>query len=449
MRALMPPPPQISKIQLCTLLESLPEAVFIVDREGRLLQANTPAGRYLGEHRSRLCEPQQLRQPENGSSAPEQKVVPIRERQSPVEIAVSLVRRALNGERIHNQRCVLPLVGSEEAGGENKTGENRTGENKDESKKDENQVETLVSANPIIDPADGVLGALVVIRDITEVNELHRRLAASERDHAIGQMAAGLIHDFNNVLETVDQAIAVMEMRQEATREQQLSYLAMMHRAVRRGSEITGRLRQYLRSGTGVSESLDLRELLEDTVELARPMLHSSHNNVRLNSQIQPVGRVRGNAADLRRMFTNLILNALQAMPHGGELEVHCETVAGQRSGDRLAANHGSRARVQVCDTGAGIPAHVQKKIFRPYFTTKPAGTGLGLSESQRIVHSMGGRIHFHSEQGRGTRFVVELPLIAESGQHGNEREQKGVERTSAPGRAAGGDERPSVPHVA
>jgi len=328
------------------------------------------------------------------------------EAQPPLDVAGSAVRRALHGERVRNQRCVLQLAKNHHSAGA-----------------DEDKLEALISANPIVDPKDGLLGALVVIRDITELNELHRRLAASERDHAIGQMAAGLIHDFNNVLSTLDQAITVMEMRKSATYEQQLSYLAMMHRATRRGSEIIGRLRQYLRSGTGGTEVLDLRELLQDTVELARPMLQGSHTNVHLTAHISPVGMVQGNSSDLRRVFANLILNALQAMPQGGELEVRCERTPASLPAEEHPASSftgTARTRVVIRDTGSGIPAEAQKKIFRPYFTTKPAGTGLGLSEAQRIVHAMGGRIFFHSEAGKGTRFVVELPLVAESGQRGH-----------------------------
>jgi PAS domain S-box-containing protein len=413
---------QISQIQLCTLLESLPEAVFIVDREGRLLEANTPAERLLGRPRAQLRGMSAEDLQKDPHSSRQGKVVPIRrDGNRLLEAAASAVGRALGGQRVRNERCVVQFA----------------------DQGDEGQLEALVSANPIVDPRDGVLGALVVFRDVTEINQLQRRLAGSERDHAVGQMAAGLIHDFNNVLDTLDQAVTVMELREGATRGQQLAYMGMMHRAIRRGSEIVGRLRQYLRSGSGVTEPLDLHDLLADTLEMARPMLQSSHRNVRLSEHIQPVGRVRGNASDLRRVFTNLILNALQAMPQGGELEVRCEAVSG--------AGGEARARVVVCDTGGGIPAEAQKKIFRPYFTTKPAGTGLGLSEAQRIVHSIGGRIFFHTEAGKGTRFNVDLPLVADSGSSdGGERkrEYRG-NRSQGSGKLAVGGERPPSHHTA
>jgi signal transduction histidine kinase len=105
------------------------------------------------------------------------------------------------------------------------------------------------------------------------------------------------------------------------------------------------------------------------------------------------------NAADLRRVFANLIINALQAMPQGGELTVHCE----ESNGTVMA---------WVRDTGVGIPPEQQKNIFMPYFTTKPTGTGLGLSGAQKIIVSQAGKISFSSEPGKGSTFQVELPAI-------------------------------------
>jgi len=118
-------------------------------------------------------------------------------------------------------------------------------------------------------------------------------------------------------------------------------------------------------------------------------------------TEFQPVSPVRANAADLRRVFTNLIVNAIQAMPEGGQLTLHCE-------------EHGGRVHARVQDTGSGIPSEQQKKIFLPYFTTKATGTGLGLSTAQRMLLAHGGDISFHSEPGKGSTFTVDLPAVAE-----------------------------------
>jgi two-component system cell cycle sensor histidine kinase/response regulator CckA len=363
------------EIQLCTLLQSLPDAVFIVDGAGALLEANKPAERFLGGSRDHLVSKklQELR-----------KVVSIREGERPADVAALPVNRALQGETVRNQFQVFEW----NSGGE------------------DNRAEALVSASPLRDSQGKILGAVVVIRDITEIKELQRRLESSNRDQTVGQMTAGLVHDFNNVVDTLDRAIVVMEMQDQATSEERHTYFAMMHRALRRASELIGRLRQLVHRGPNGIEALETCTLVEDTVEMLRPMLQTSYSSVRLGTDLSPAGRVRGNAADLRRVFTNLIINALHAMPKGGDLKIRCERLAASKT----SLSEGF-ARITISDTGVGIPLDLQKRIFRPYFTTKPSGTGLGLSEAQRIVRSYGGQIHFVSEPGKGTRFAVDLPL--------------------------------------
>jgi signal transduction histidine kinase len=119
---------------------------------------------------------------------------------------------------------------------------------------------------------------------------------------------------------------------------------------------------------------------------------------------------VRGNPADLRRVFTNLVINSIQAMREGGgKIAVRC-------------AESNGRVVASVSDTGAGIPLNLQKKIFLPYFTTKAKGTGLGLSGAQRIVQALGGAIHFTSEPGQGTTFTIELPKLEEAARGGEKK---------------------------
>jgi two-component system NtrC family sensor kinase len=216
-------------------------------------------------------------------------------------------------------------------------------------------------------------------------------------------MAAGLVHDFNNVLDTLEKAVTLMELREQTPVEQRRPYVDIAHKAIRRGAEIVARLRQYLRNGSGEVTTMSLQQIVEESLELIQPMVQTAHQNVKVKRELADAGIVRANAADLRRVFVNLMINALQAMPNGGEL-----TVKTDRN------TEGARGRVIVADTGVGIPKHQQKKIFFPYFTTKQNGTGLGLSGAQRIVLSYHGSISFWSEPGKGTRFTVELPLAQE-----------------------------------
>jgi signal transduction histidine kinase len=117
-----------------------------------------------------------------------------------------------------------------------------------------------------------------------------------------------------------------------------------------------------------------------------------------------PVPRVQANAAEMRRIFTNLILNAIDAMPTGGTLIVGCEQAGG-------------KVQAFVEDTGVGIPQESRSHIFEPYYTTKNKGTGLGLSSALKVVHAQQGEIKFTSKPGDGTRFTVELPALSKDPQ--------------------------------
>lgn len=363
-------PRESSQIELCTLLESLPEAVFIVDNSGRILEANSPTERFVGVKRDQL----------RGMHIDDlTKVISIKADNKALEYTNLAVTRALAGEPVRNERRIFEL-------------------------RDDQRLEALVSANPMRASGGRIIGALVVIGDVTELTQLQRRLSDTERHQAIGQMAAGLVHDFNNVLDTLERAVTLMEMREQAPVEQRHPYIDIAHKSIRRGAEIVARLRQYLKNGSGEITAVEARQIVEESLELIQPMLQTTHDSVRVTRELGEAGTVRTNVADLRRVFVNLMINALQAMPQGGELTIKTERTSGD----------GGRARITVGDTGVGIPEHQQKQIFYPYFTTKPAGTGLGLSTARRIVLSYGGAIHFWSAPGKGTRFTVELPLTHE-----------------------------------
>jgi signal transduction histidine kinase len=172
--------------------------------------------------------------------------------------------------------------------------------------------------------------------------------------------------------------------------------LDMIQNAVHRGAEMVQRIREYLRTGQGAVRPLNLCTTIEESVELTRPLWQRAR--IEVIKRLHPVPNIKADAADLRRVFTNLIINAMEAMPNGGRITIDCE----QRERNVVAT---------IADVGVGIPPEAQKKVFFAYFTTKPGGTGLGLSGAQKILLSYGGNISFHSEVGKGTTFTVTLPV--------------------------------------
>ena len=349
------------QIAIATLLESMPEAIFLLDASGHVIEANQSAERLAGTPKAQLM---QMSGQDIAKYVSDVGVVP----EDPSHWAST---RALKGENVRQERRRLHLPGV-------------------------GAVEALVTANPIREPDGKIVGALVIVRDITELAQLQQHMADAEKHNVIGTMAASLTHDFNNVLDTISQAATVLEVSPERPKEERALVVRMIQNATRRGAEIVSNVRQYLTGNQVVSDSVDLNTLLEESIELTRPMWQAKRN-VSIVRQFEPIPRVRANAAEMRRIFANLIINALEAMPNGGTL-----IVGGERDN--------SKVRAFVEDTGEGIAPERQPKIFEPYFTTKKQGTGLGLSSALKIVRSQQGDISFTSKPGQGTRFVVEMP---------------------------------------
>lgn len=355
------------QIALSTMLESMPEAVFVFGKDSRLQQANRAAEELLGKNKEAMFHltaeglaPYVMDQ--RTGTAP-----------NPEELAVV---RALRGEAVQQERRTLCVS--------------------------RGKIEALVSANPIREQNGDIIGALVIVRDVTELSEMQQHIDEAERTGAIGRMAASMAHDFNNVLDNISKAAYILEVSPDRPEEERKVVLRMIQNAVKRGAEIVANVRQYIAGNRTSSDQIDLNCVLEEAIELTRPMWQGGTRQISLERQFQPVPKVRANMAEIRRVFTNLIVNALDAMPKGGVLRVGCEREA-------------NTVKAFVEDTGEGIPPEVQSRIFRPYSTTKKHGTGLGLASAYRYLRGQGGRITFSTKVGQGTRFVVELPASEES----------------------------------
>jgi PAS domain S-box-containing protein len=357
-----PPLDRQRQVDLGALLNSIPDAVFLFDNHGCLLDLNRLGEALCGRTRDQL---------RTITIAGLNQLLAARDEfDKPVPHPNMGVNRALRGETVRDVRRIF---------------RNAT---------DGRLSETLTSASPIREANGEIRGAILIVRDVTEVRQLQRRLEDARRHEEAGQMAAGLAHDFSNVLESITQAVSLVDSTPFETERHE--YLQLIRSAVGRGAEIIDCVREYLRTGFGPTTEVDVRQLLRDVLELTRPLWRGSPHIV-VSADLQSVPSVLGNAADLRRVFTNLIINALEAMPEGGKLTVRCE-------GDT------NRVRALISDTGQGIGPEQQKQLFVPYFTTKSHGTGLGLSGARRIIDNLHGRINLWSEPGKGTTFIVELP---------------------------------------
>jgi PAS domain S-box-containing protein len=234
--------------------------------------------------------------------------------------------------------------------------------------------------------------------DISDRERLETQLIQSEKMAAIGQLAAGIAHELRNPLAIVMNALYDLRARLDGRDREVTDDLRIAEEEIGRAQAIIKNLLEFSRESGAELERLDLNELVRRTLQLLDGYLLSS--GVAVGVELGEVPPCLANTNALRQILLNLVTNAVQAMPHGGRLGVR----TGRTAPDRI--------RLEVEDTGVGIPAAHLKDIFNPFFTTKAPGqgTGLGLFVVHAILERYGGDVRVASELGKGTTFTIELP---------------------------------------
>ncbi len=224
-------------------------------------------------------------------------------------------------------------------------------------------------------------------------------MSRADRLATVGELAAGAAHEIRNPLTAVRSSLQYLESK--VTDETAKSLLATALRETSRINEIVSALLAFSRPAEIVRERLDLRETLAESLDLVA--YQASRRNIVVIRDFPAPLAVLGDGAQLKQLFLNLFLNAVEAMPSGGTLRME-----GRRdeTGKILAS---------VIDTGEGIPDDRLDRIFDPFYTTKPNGTGLGLSICYHIVKTHDGDIEVKSKEGRGTTMLVRLPPAPET----------------------------------
>lgn len=253
------------------------------------------------------------------------------------------------------------------------------------------------TVTPLMDKDRGVTGRIIILDDNTERVQMEDQLAQSEKLTSIGLLAAGVAHEVNTplaVISTYSQMLG-KQLREDDPKAKMMGKIVAQSK---RASEIANRLLNFSRiEGTAFRE-LEVNGVISETLSLLEHQLKSAR--IRLRTELgSTTVRVHGNPGKLQQVFLNLFINAKDAMPGGGELLVRTSTPD-------------SVFRVEIEDTGNGIPEEHLQKIYDPFFTTKEMGrgTGLGLSVTYGIVQEHSGNIMVDSKPGQGTRFVVEFP---------------------------------------
>ncbi|MDK9707382.1 MAG: ATP-binding protein [Desulforhopalus sp.] len=272
-------------------------------------------------------------------------------------------------------------------------------------RKDGSLVTGLLSARVI--PLKGEAHIIAITRDITERKEREKELLKIEKLESLGVLAGGIAHDFNNILTGIMGNISLAKVFLD-TSHKSYKPLTEAEKASSRAGELAHQLLTFARGGEPVKKVVSPKDIVKEALSFT---LHGS--NIKAIIDIpDSIHAVDADEGQISQVFHNLIINASQAMPEGGQITVSAqnETLAGNNS---LSLQPGPYIRLTFTDQGCGISADDMQRVFDPYFTTKSTGNGLGLASVHSIINRHGGHISVSSTPGKGTSFTIYLPSLA------------------------------------
>jgi two-component system cell cycle sensor histidine kinase/response regulator CckA len=356
------------------MASSLPEVVFETDEKGRLTFANRIAYKSYGYTQQDLAEGLNILQ-----------LVAAKDQQ----------RAEKDLQRV--------LAGAEFVSAEYST-----------LSKDGRTSESLVHALPIIRDQK-VRGIRGVVADITEHKRLEERFYQSQKMEAIGRLAGGVAHDFNNLV-TVIMGCSELILGRLAGESTIRADIERIMEASQRAAALTGQLLAFGRKQILSPRVLDLNDIVTSLEKMLRRLIGE---DIRIIMKLEPhLGMVKADPGQLEQVIMNLAVNARDAMPEGGKLIIESSNVELDEdcAHEHVPVTPGPYVRLAISDSGCGMTPEIQAHLFEPFFTTKEMGkgTGLGLSTAYGIVKQSGGYIWVYSEVGKGTTFKIDLPRVEE-----------------------------------
>jgi two-component system cell cycle sensor histidine kinase/response regulator CckA len=260
------------------------------------------------------------------------------------------------------------------------------------------------------DKGDNVAGVSIA-RDITEKKSLERQLLQSQKMETIGTLAGGIAHDFNNILGGIlGYSSFIKTLIKEEN--QVYKYIDTIEASAIRAADLTSQLLSFSRGGKYESKALDINKTIEETLRI---LYSSIDKSISIKTMLNPqLLNVEGDANQIQQVFLNLFVNARDAMPGGGTLQIETKNVYLDEAfcKTHLGAKPDQYVYIAISDTGIGINQETLDRIFEPFFSTKGQGkgTGLGLSVVYGIIKNHSGYINVYSELGKGSVFKVYLP---------------------------------------
>ena len=273
-------------------------------------------------------------------------------------------------------------------------------------KKDGSLIPVSISAWLMRDKECFTSKGWAIIRDISEKRKMEEELRKIDKLESLGILAGGIAHDFNNILTGIIGNITLAKMY-APFREKVLERLSEAEKATMRARDLTQQLLTFSKGGAPVKKTASIEELLRDTT-----VFTLSGSNVKCKFSIpEDIWSVEIDEGQISQVLNNLIINADQAMPEGGIINISAENVIiGTK--DILPLQEGRYIKLSIKDQGIGIPEEYLQKIFDPYFTTKQKGSGLGLTIAYSIIKNHKGHIAVESKLGAGSNFSIYLPAL-------------------------------------
>jgi PAS domain S-box-containing protein len=373
------------------LLESAAQAIVATDRNGRILLANAKTEEMFGYARHELI------------GQPVEVLLP----QSVHDVHIVHRREFFAKPRIRPMGIGLDLSGR---------------------RRDGTEFAIEVSLSHI--GTDEGTFAIAFISDITQRKRLEEQLFHAQKMEAVGRLAGGVAHDFNNML-TIISGYNQMLLSRLSPMDPMRGYAEEVAKAAERAGALTNQLLAFSRRQIIQPRVFDLNALVRQTEGMLRRLIGE---DVELTFLLgEHGGRIKVDPGQLEQILVNLAANARDAMPRGGKLtiETHLARLDENYAMTHLGVKPGEYLMLAISDTGDGMDAETKRRIFEPFFTTKEQGkgTGLGLATVYGIVKQSGGDIWVYSEQGQGTTFKVYFPRVAEAASEAGESEAPAAQR--------------------
>jgi len=343
------------------MLDQLEDAVLMFGRDRRLVVASGAVEKFLGKVRADLV----------GRALPE--IFPPN-----TTLGLMLAQAAQTGRTIRNRR--VPISNGDGSGA----------------------FVALLSVDILEPPSAGNhpglgTGLLVRLRDPEAARQVGRQLQTADRLSAISRITSGVAHEVKNPLNAILMHVELARMKLAREDTDVGPQMEIISREILRLDRVVKTFLDFTRPVELHPTEAPLDSFVNEIVDLARPQAEAAGIRVSLGADAEGAN-IRVDPDLMKQALLNVVVNAIQAMPQGGELRIEC-------------AVHEEEAEIRISDTGVGIPPELREKIFRLYYTTKPEGSGIGLAMTFRIVQLHDGTIDFTSEPGKGTTFVLRLPV--------------------------------------